>query len=218
MGSQVPLGVVRDSVVTPFGGVLGEPRETAYTSVTLRKLGDVQETKAERFPKLDVSAHRLVFRSGHKGRRPQQRDNISTGHTLRTQASLIEANQWQLLIASAPVRIPTSTSNSRPNELVACIAKGGGRSKSLREYGSEPLARLAQIAAGFGEGGVWAVHPRRSMKRSVTWTVCRQTVNLSCLIDILEASQFSACTPQSACLRVPQLNPCRTFQDPQNGL
>ncbi len=52
-----------DSVVTPFGGVLRETVATACISVRLRKLGDVQYTIVERFPKLDVAGSSPVSRS-----------------------------------------------------------------------------------------------------------------------------------------------------------
>jgi hypothetical protein len=56
-------GIDRDSVVTPFEGVLGETGETVCTSVAFWKLGALQETKVERFPKLDVAGSIPVSRS-----------------------------------------------------------------------------------------------------------------------------------------------------------
>jgi hypothetical protein len=53
----------RDSVVTPFEGVLRANWATACTSVTLRKLSGAQYTILERFPKLDVAGSTPVSRS-----------------------------------------------------------------------------------------------------------------------------------------------------------
>jgi hypothetical protein len=43
--------------------VLRETGETACTLVHLRKLGTLQETKLERFPKLDVAGSGLVVQA-----------------------------------------------------------------------------------------------------------------------------------------------------------
>ena len=52
---------VPDAIVTPLASVVGENWGNGGTSVRARKLGDVQKTILERFPKLDVYVRKQTY-------------------------------------------------------------------------------------------------------------------------------------------------------------
>jgi hypothetical protein len=78
-------GIDRDSVVTPFEGVLGETGETVCTSVAFWKLGALQETKVERFPKLDVAGSIPVSRSNFSGTWEDSKVPSTPDHSVKRQ-------------------------------------------------------------------------------------------------------------------------------------
>ena len=63
MNMTAAQSLKRDSVVTPFATISRKLGALSWRSVRFRKLDDVQETKLERFPKLDVAGSSPVSRS-----------------------------------------------------------------------------------------------------------------------------------------------------------